>query len=201
MWCMRSLINIIYTLHNQLPDFMSTSNHEQLLDREKLMMSCPESSAGSPTQWGLSVNNRMSATEGPLFGEATCQSSLRQRGSRWTGQSEKVPAQQVRDQEVKRHLEWRRAVSGQLKQSDDILKESWRNVLLNITRALGFMLPFAPALFILVVRWCLLKMCAGYSSQSSVYACVCRILLAALTWHTRHGVKIQAEYSLIRHYS
>lgn len=112
VWCMRGLINIIYTLHNQLPDFMSTSNQEQLFDREKLMMSCPESSAGSPTQWGLSVNNRMSATEGPLFGEATCQSSLRQRGSRWAGQSEKVPAQQVRGpgsetpSGVKKSCEW-----------------------------------------------------------------------------------------------
>lgn len=28
------------------------------------MMSCPESSAGSPTPWGLSLNNRMSAATG-----------------------------------------------------------------------------------------------------------------------------------------
>lgn len=59
---------------------MNTRNQEQLFDREKLMMSCPESSAGSPTPWGLSLNNRMSAAAGPLFGEGTCQSCLRQRG-------------------------------------------------------------------------------------------------------------------------
>lgn len=43
---------------------MDTRNQEQLFDREKLMMSCPESSAGSPTPWGLSLNNRMSAAAG-----------------------------------------------------------------------------------------------------------------------------------------
>lgn len=166
---MQSLINVIYTLQNQTPDFMNTRNQEQLFDREKLMMSCPESSAGSPTLWGLSLNNRMSAAAGPLFGEGTCQSCLKQRGSRCAGQSEKVPAQQARDQEVKRHLEWRRAVSGQLKQSDDMLEESWWSVLLDITRAFGFMLPITPTLsLILVVRWCLLKMCTGYFSHRGV---------------------------------
>lgn len=103
--CKHSLINVIYTLQNQTPDFMNTRNQEQLFDREKLMMSCPESSAGSPAPWGLSLNARMSAAAGPLFGEGTCQSCLRQRESRCAGQSEKVPAQQARDQEVKRHLE------------------------------------------------------------------------------------------------
>lgn len=96
-------------LQNQMPDFTNAGNREQLFDREKLMMSCPESSAGSPTPWGLSLNNRMSAVAaaaaGPLFGEGTCQSRLGQRGSRCVGQSERVPAQQARDQEVKRHLE------------------------------------------------------------------------------------------------
>lgn len=154
---------------------MNTRNQEQLFDREKLMMSCPESSAGSPTPWGLSLNNRMSAAAGPLFGEGACQSCLGQRGSRCAGQSEKVPAQQARDQEVKRHLEWRRAASGQLKQSDDMLEESWWSVLLDITRAFGFMLPITPTLLlILVVRWCLLKMCTGYSSHTGTEEqCVC----------------------------
>lgn len=102
---MQSLINVIYTLQNQMPDFMNTRNQEQLFDREKLMMSCPDSSAGSITPWGLSLNNRMSAAAAALFGEGTCQSSLRQQRNRWPGQSEKVPAQQAPDQEVKCHLE------------------------------------------------------------------------------------------------
>lgn len=145
---------------------MNTRNQEQLFDGDKLMMSCPESSAGSPTPWGLSLNNRMSAAAGSLFGEGTCQSFHRQWGSRWTGQSETVPAQQARDQEVKRHLECGRAVSGKLKQSDDMLEESWWSVLLDITRAFGFMLPITPILLlILVVRWCLLKMCTGRHSS------------------------------------
>jgi len=84
---------------------MNTRNHEQLFDREKLMMSCPESSVGSATPRGLSLDNRMSAAAGPVFGEGSCQSSYVQRGSRWADQSEKVPAQQERHQEVKRHLE------------------------------------------------------------------------------------------------
>lgn len=83
-----------------MPDFMNTRNQEQLFDREKLMMSCPESSAGSPTPWGLSLNDRMSVAAGPLFGEGTCQSFLGQQGSRWADQSERVPAQQAQDQEV-----------------------------------------------------------------------------------------------------
>jgi len=57
-------------------------------------------------------------------------------------------------------------VSGQLKQSDDMLEESWWSVLLDITRAFGFMLPITPTLLvILVVRWCLLKMCTGSHSS------------------------------------
>lgn len=171
----QSLINVIYNLWKRTPNFMNTGNQEQLFDREKLMMSCPESSAGSSTPWGLSLNNRMSAAAGPLFGEDTCQSRRGQRGSRCAGQSEEVPAQQARDQEVKRHLEWRRAVSGQLKQSDDMLEGSWWSVLLDITRAFGFMLPITPTLLlILVVRWCLLKMCTGYCAQRRpVRVCVC----------------------------
>lgn len=69
-----SLINVIYTLQHQALDFLNTSKLEQLFDREKLMMSCPEPSAGSPTPRAPSLNNRMSTTAGPVFGEGTCQS-------------------------------------------------------------------------------------------------------------------------------
>lgn len=79
---------------------MNTRNQEQLFDREKLMMSCPEPPAGSPTPQGLSLNNRKSAAAGPVFGEGTCQSTLEQQGSRCADQSERVPAQRDRDQEV-----------------------------------------------------------------------------------------------------
>lgn len=60
---------------------MNTSKLEQLFGREKLMMSCPEPSAGSPTPRALSLNNRMSATAGPVFGEGTCQSHSRAAGN------------------------------------------------------------------------------------------------------------------------
>lgn len=80
VWLVQSLINVIYTLQNQTPDFTNTRNQEQLLDREKLMMSCPESPAGSMTLRGLSLIDGMSAAAGPLFGEGTCQSRLRRRG-------------------------------------------------------------------------------------------------------------------------
>lgn len=65
----------IYTLQNQTSDFMNNSKREQLFDRDKLMMSCPEPSAGSPRPRAPSLNDRMSATAGPVFGEGTCQSS------------------------------------------------------------------------------------------------------------------------------
>lgn len=128
-----------------MPDFMNTGNEEQLFGREKLMMSCPESSARSPTPRGLSLNNRMSVAAGPLFGESTCQSRLGLQGSRCAGQSETVPAQQDQDQEVKCHLDRKRAVSA--------TETKWWHAggklasgLLDITRAFGFMLPITPTL-------------------------------------------------------
>lgn len=57
---------------------------------------------------------------------------------------------------VKMSCEWA------TEQSDNMLEESWCGVLLDITRAFESMLPITP---ILLVRWCLLKMCT--SSHSS----------------------------------
>lgn len=46
-----------------------------------------------------------------------------QQGVRCTSQSEEVPAQRVRDQEVKRHLERGGAVSGQQRRREEVLEE------------------------------------------------------------------------------
>lgn len=77
---MQSLIHVIYTPQIQTPDFMNTGNQEQLFGRDKLMMSCPESSARSPKPRGLSLYNRTPAAAALLFGGGTCQSSQAQGG-------------------------------------------------------------------------------------------------------------------------
>lgn len=57
------------------------------------------------------------------MGKALVNQVADQRGIRCAGQSEEVPAQQVRDQEVKRHLERGGAASGQQRRRDDVLEE------------------------------------------------------------------------------
>lgn len=138
-----SLINVIYTLQHQALDFLNTSKLEQLFDREKLMMSCPEPSAGSPTPRAPSLNNRMSTTAGPVFGEGTCQSSSQPAGDQvhrpirggpctaGSGPGSGTPS-------------GREAARGQQKQRADV----------DTTRAFGTMLPFPPSLLLAaVVRW------------------------------------------------
>lgn len=82
-----------------------------------------DSSTASVQKRHLPIISQASEEAGGLANESRSQSSKPQ------------------EQEVKHHLEWRWAMSGQVKQSDDILERSWWSVLLDITRALGPVLP------------------------------------------------------------
>lgn len=83
-----SQINVIHTLQNQAPDFMNTSKREQLFDREKLMMSCPESSAGSPRPRVHRSMTECQRQQALCLGKALVNQVPGQRGIRCAGQSE-----------------------------------------------------------------------------------------------------------------
>lgn len=145
-------------------DFMNTRNQKQLSDGEKLMMSCPESSAGSPTPGGLSLNCRMSATAGPLFGEGACQSPPLQRGEQVGSPIRDGPCTAGPGPGNEAPSGLRMSCEWATEQSVNMPEESWCSVLLDITRAFESGLPITP---IIAVRWRLLKMCTSSHSSSS----------------------------------